>query len=623
MKLRSLWWAGVLAGLVVAVGAALPGARSDAMAADKWEPSDFENASPAVESLDLTSLPAGASEDGNALLEIRYTLGQELPATIELTIDERKVVLRNNENDPMLYTAIIDFDFDALIEEQEQRQQLAQTIRSVPVFDGRELAGNIGLAFLEPNELRARVLGHEPVRIPWETIFDIPGEVRPEKSLLITDTSVVQDPTRTFDYCDKRGGPNGTGNPDGAWTFKTLMTHMSNQPLNSKAAARFVSDWMVTYGSRPSAAERFIQEWPTKQIEGEQVIDLDRAPMRLLAIVNRQDIRNNIAYGGSNAGEVRFVFGALGMDGNSGGGTLEKTPCRQLAFTVILEYGIPKRGCNALRDYARQWKALGHLSWGPTYNHALENATRVVTARNAAPLKPNGSAINQLRSNEISLIQPTDAPPSLDQIAENRLPWELREYHLDPGTQQLRQARVALTPERTRSPNLNVNGTARLARFINANATRIVNNRYEVPQTYENLPFQATKSHNPHTLPGGVWNAVAGPGIPAITNQLARHRFSLNTCNACHGSETQTSFLHIIPRDVGEEAGLSSFMVGDSGSLQNPGLHAVEDPISHVVRQFGELHHRQQDLETLASRSCAATGIFPDLLGNRVVIRSH
>lgn len=120
-----------------------------------------------------------------------------------------------------------------------------------------------------------------------------------------------------------------------------------------------------------------------------------------------------------------------------------------------------------------------------------------------------------------------------------------------------------------------------------------------------------------------MWNAVAGPGTPAITNQLAHHRFSLNTCNACHGSETQTSFLHIIPRDVDEEAGLSWFMVGDSGSLQNPGLHSVEDPVSHVVRQFGELHHRQQNLKTLASRSCTATAIFPDLLGNRVVIRSH
>ncbi len=64
-------------------------------------------------------------------------------------------------------------------------------------------------------------------------------------------------------------------------------------------------------------------------------------------------------------------------------------------------------------------------------------------------------------------------------------------------------------------------------------------------------------------------------------------------------------------------------MVGDSGSLQNPGLHSVEDPVSHVVRQFGELHHRQQNLKTLASRSCTATAIFPDLLGNRVVIRSH
>ncbi|MBW8811488.1 MAG: hypothetical protein JF591_22305, partial [Lysobacter sp.] len=83
------------------------------------------------------------------------------------------------------------------------------------------------------------------------------------------------------------------------------------------------------------------------------------------------------------------------------------------------------------------------------------------------------------------------------------------------------------------------------------------------------------------------------------------------------------SFLHILPRDVDQSADLSRFMVGN-GSLENPGTYTVVDPVSGVQRQFGELHHRQQDLASLVNMSCAGPGFVADLLGtNRVQIRSH
>lgn len=613
MKLRTLMLtAGATACLVFAATLSLSGAASDAVAADKPDPYGFENAPPAVQSLDLTALPQGSSSEGNALLEVRYTQGQVLPATIELTKDERKVQLRSSEHDPMLYTAYIDFDFDELIKEQQRRQQLAQTIRSVPVFEGRELVANIGLSFLEPSDVQARVRSHQPIRIPWETIFDVPGQIRPEKSLLITDPTVVQDPTRTFDYCDKTGGPNGTGNPNGAWTFKTLMTNMSSHATDSVGAANFVQNWLGTYSDRTYAAQRVINHWP--RIPGTGTLDLDKAPMRLLAIVNRMDIRNNASYGGRNAGEVRFVFGVLGNEGNTDSVAGIRS-CRQLAFTVILEYGIPQHGCANIQAYAQQWKSLGNLSWGSGYNQALQNVTNVVTARYAAPLKINGSAINQVRSDEISLLHPLDAFPSIEPNPEDNKPWELREYHLDPTTLGLQKVNVALTPDRRVGHNLN--NTTTLGTFINDNTNAILNNTYSVPALLNGQPFQALTSHNPHTHPNGVWKA------PNIVNTQARHLFSLNTCNACHGSETQTSFLHIIPRDVDQPSDLSRFMIGD-GSLENPGTYTVVDPVSGVQRQFGELHHRQQDLASLVNMSCAGPGFVIDLLGtNRIYIRSH
>ena len=73
----------------------------------------------------------------------------------------------------------------------------------------------------------------------------------------------------------------------------------------------------------PSFASVVTDAWP-KTADGH--IDLTRAPLRLLAIVNRMDLRD-LSKG--SAGEGRFVFGVLDGNGNP------------LEFTLILEYRLP------------------------------------------------------------------------------------------------------------------------------------------------------------------------------------------------------------------------------------------------------------------------------------------
>lgn len=46
--------------------------------------------------------------------------------------------------------------------------------------------------------------------------------------------------------------------------------------------------------------------------EWRRQLDLAQSPFRLLAIVNRVDLRENSIYGGGDAGEGRLVFGAIG-----------------------------------------------------------------------------------------------------------------------------------------------------------------------------------------------------------------------------------------------------------------------------------------------------------------------
>ena len=61
---------------------------------------------------------------------------------------------------------------------------------------------------------------------------------------------------------------------------------------------------------------------------------------------------------------------------------------------MILEYGVPRSGCTAIRDWAEQWHNLGSLALGTVaFNDALQKITDEFSGPNAAPTNPNGSAL--------------------------------------------------------------------------------------------------------------------------------------------------------------------------------------------------------------------------------------
>ncbi|HSC37508.1 MAG TPA: hypothetical protein VLD19_06555, partial [Chitinophagaceae bacterium] len=124
--------------------------------------------------------------------------------------------------------------------------------------------------------------------------------------------------------------------------------------------------------------------------------DIKFAPFKLIAIVNRLDLRGNPGYGFGNPGEGRFVFCAVDASCH-----VIRNPA---PFMVIFEYGIPKHTCAGLKAYAQQWFDLRALSPGsPAYNSALEALTNQFTLANTSPPKPNGSSISRVRTNECAL----------------------------------------------------------------------------------------------------------------------------------------------------------------------------------------------------------------------------
>jgi hypothetical protein len=541
----------------------------------------FELAPPEIEEIVL--LPRAKTDAGNTDVAVTFKSDAMLSPAVKIAIAGAEATLSRSPVSTRQFNATLNFNFETFIAEQERRANLARQYTSVPVFTGRELTGHQPIQFIDPAFIRSAVANQIPIHVSPTVFTGIPYAINPAQELMITDLSIVQDPTRTFDVC------TGQGTPGGAWTFGKLMTDMANQAATGVDPADFVEKWLKTWettqtvngfpvAARPNIDTDVINLWP--RVNGK--LDLTKAPMRLLAIVNRVDLRTGGAYVPGKAGEGRFVFGVVANNGANG--------CNALSFTVILEYGVPITGCTAIRAWGQQWHALGSIALGtPSFNSALQAITDTFAKVGADPSKTNGSALDQLRTDEIALA----------------FPWELRQFDLSASDHLLHVATVAQTPD------LSLNGTATLTSYIQTFQAQIANGTYKVPATFPGTtPFLGGSSLNEQT----VWN---GPGIPTNAppppNPLndARHLLALGTCNGCHGTETQTGFLQVFTRAPGAASQLSRFLLGDAnGTLLVPDTETVADPVSGVPRVFGDLLRRQTDLDALINQSCVAGGLL-------------
>jgi hypothetical protein len=584
----------VLAGVSVLCAVAVVSWKGKAAGAQTngSDPS-FETSPPLVQSMTIQALDTTAVT-GNANLSITYQSDARLTPTLPLQINGQTVTFNqvavpvpvpvptnpssagasaNTATAPgPTYSAKIDFDFNAFQAEQSMRAALAQQGVQTTNFNVREVVGTSSLQFVDP----ATVQNGAALSISPAHVSGIAPLVDPARELMITDLSVVNDPGRTWDPCTG-------GTPMGVWTFGFLISQMANQPVTGIDPADFAEKWVDNWlgaqvvntfnvPSRVAMAGFLAATWP-RLPSGK--LDISRAPFRLMAIVNRIDLRKSTVYGGgNNAGEARFVFNWVDPH----------TCSAALPFNVILEYGVQKKGCPGLHAWAQQWANLGTIPLGTAaFNNALQAITDQFSLAGEGPGKPNQSTLDQLRSNEIELA----------------FPWELREFHItptappNPNTGQLLEATVAQTPDLSR------NNTTLLTNYINANLLPILGGTYTVPLTFAGQPFLGGNSPNPPA----VWS-----GSPLVANNTARFDFSLGTCSGCHQGETQFvppfQFVQLSPRTAAMPTHLSTFLTGET----------VHDPIvPSQTHTMNDLLRREQDLDALLRSSCTTGGIFRDI----------
>ncbi len=502
------------------------------------------------------------------------------------------------------FTALTTVDLGEVLRRAYLEESLERKGRldRVARFEGREMKGFTRLTAMSSRDfLNCQPVSIQPMPVTntvnafnedffWTTIL----------TLFITQADpifaslAIDDPDRTYNPCT-----NG-GNPDGVWTFAHFMRQMAMG--SGLTPEQFTRDWIDLYTEDQTSAatngftvpdtgygaDNFINDWP-KQADG-VTLDLDRAPFRLLAIVPRLDLRPTPSgttgpYGGTgasdHAGELRFIFGAM-------------RDCIKLDFTVIFEYGVPLTACHDIRQWARDWLGLTELALGDDasdedYRQALEDLTTQITSAGSDPDKPNGNALNQLRTNELSL---------------NGNNWFIREFHLTSGG--LIQATTANAPDRS------FKNTPDGYPFFDALVS---------DPTIPEVPLQMTANGAtenflgaqgivafPHPAPAWGSTSDLDYSDPDVADE--RHRRGLSTCDGCHSNETGTPKAHML-HPVTDT--LSPFLVGtDFPDDEAPQVHP--DPVTGEPRQFYDLLRRFNDINSLANSLCGSGVAFDDLM---------
>lgn len=565
---------------------------------------------PLATSVEILALSPALKDGRNALVLADFSAAfpstaitaARAPASIVLSVENGLAVLNDlgvqgdEKAGDGLFTGLVRIDPEAAKRDVESFLQRARDSKAdvVTLFNRREVVGHLKFDVADAFEPAGRerrfnftlpLLGEQSVQaLPLPRLkLLLPPTTDPARTLLVRDLGVVQDPARTFSPCTPSGAVAPFGNPAGAWSFRTLMTHMANPAVSGISPQVFVNDWLkkwlstdgsvkhtdgsvLAFGipARPALQAIVNSLQPAWNPAVPSSLDLDKLPFRLLAIVNRIDLAEAVTYGPGSPGELRFVFGLLERQGNT---------CVPAPMTVILEYKVPTTQCAGLRKLAHKWIALDALVPGSAaYNAQLQALTDQVSAAGAFPGQFNASAIGQVRTNEVRLS----------------LPWELREFTLQasPIFGKLLHTSVKQTPDKS------LNRTAVLSAFI-------ANPQPNVPVQHLGVDFLgAAIQYGPGAAPANPpWN-----GNP-LNGNAARFQFSLNTCSGCHLSETGTSFTMVSPDGpLNAPAPLARFLTGTAAT--SPFTPIIDPEYGTPSRHFNDLRRRGQQLDQLAAKSC-------------------
>ena len=336
---------------------------------------------------------------------------------------------------------------------------------------------------------------------------------------------------------------------DGPWSFRRLIENMAPSAVASGTdpflrgifeswlTDNFVNGEFVF--RRPNVDPQILSNNSFSNIgPSGRAFNLANAPFELIGIASRVDLRST-----TQGGEGRFIF-ALKQPSNIGGNQ---------SMTLIMEFALPLRApLDTPLKWASKWHeldAIDPVTQTAAFNGKLQEITDFITARGAMPSRPNGSAINQIRTNEITMASP----------------WQLREFRMSSAGQMLP------APTAASANHDAVNQSQAMRDFIAQNPvlTATTNTSFfnlKTPDVFGTSFFNGGKADQSFST--GQATSFAAWSLSATETQdtnVAVDNFGLLSCNGCHTENKRTTdqaFYQVSPFNPGADGTgrLSQFM---------------------------------------------------------------
>jgi hypothetical protein len=366
------------------------------------------------------------------------------------------------------------------------------------------------------------------------------------KELLVTHRSVLLDRRAQNDVADA------------TWSFRHMFEELAG---DATGAAALTHAWLEQWKTvtvvgpdrapvtpRPSVGPVLLDPW--RAADGGA---LSSAPFRLIAIVNRPDLRAEASACHGAAGEIRFVYSAV-----------DPVTRKAIPMTIIVE--IPYPTTRSAREWIEAWHALATRPFGDAYNAALAALTSEV-------IRDSNRESWLVRTNEIALGEP------------DGLPWEMREFALGADAAQLR--RLAQLPIAT-TPRIELDRSASLDSWAKENEARILDGSYVLPGGFQAGAAPIARS----------WFRWSSQSLdPKLLDALSKA-----TCNGCHGGErigeTALPFQHIAAADQ-----RTAYYVP-----ANDGETRVSTWLNDPSGYDDELGRRERSVAQALCETCASTG---------------
>jgi hypothetical protein len=391
-----------------------------------------------------------------------------------------------------------------------------------------------------------------------------------DRVLMIRDTSVVQH--KDFDP----EAPGGAG----PWSFAGVVSDAieirAPGIVEGTKAGETLRQRLSSVQMNPLGVQQFLSTWQA----ADPNYSLTKAPVRLLAVVNRIDLGRvgNVEapckpanqFGGA---EIRFIYSAA------------TDTVEQHFLSMIVEFVLP---CKSPKDFKTMGEEWSNLRTSANYVSDLEKLLQ--------------NHIKEATFARLRVISKTSTGG-----------WRAAEYGFDKDRWLLDQTLARQFDLRAVPVGKCQDGSSAIGEFVTRELDNVRASNYRLDESLSTKYADLT-GRNPTgyslTLSKDLKSPSGVPIAPAFVDD-ARFSISVNTCTGCHGADTYTDFHQVNQRVRDSSSDLAAFLTGqpngDSGGATGQTGYYVQQVLPLVAscgpppaqRSFNDLLRRYVFLKTL------------------------